>query len=171
MKPCIICEVTQPLTEYYVHKQMGDGHLNKCKTCCKKQAKAREEELRQDPNWVESEKIRARDKYNRLYVGKAIDPDYKRKIMSDYKSKYPEKQKAKNATQRMERGHKMELHHWSYNEEHYRCVIELNNKDHRKLHRYMTYDQERMMYRTTQGVLLDTKKRHLEYFHSLADMP
>jgi hypothetical protein len=38
-KYCITCKVKQPITEYYVHKEMKDGHLNKCKKCVKNYSK------------------------------------------------------------------------------------------------------------------------------------
>lgn len=43
----------------------------------------------------------------------------------------------------------------------------LSKTDHMKLHRYMVYDQERRMYRRIDGVLLDTKDKHLEYYNRI----
>lgn len=77
---------------------------------------------------------------------------------------YPEKYYAKIASQRIELGFDgAEKHHWSYNQEHYKDVIQLSKKDHMKAHRFLVYDQERMMYRTLNGDLLDTRERHIKY--------
>ena len=35
MKVCFKCGETKALDQFYVHKKMGDGHLGKCKTCCR----------------------------------------------------------------------------------------------------------------------------------------
>jgi hypothetical protein len=39
-KLCFKCGVEMPLTAFYKHAMMGDGHLNKCKECTKKDATA-----------------------------------------------------------------------------------------------------------------------------------
>lgn len=163
-KKCFKCEIVKPLSEYYKHPRMGDGHLNKCKSCTRHDTKKRALELSEDPEWVKDEQKRHREKYHRLGYLEKHKPtaDSKREAMSKYKKNYPEKDRAKNASQRMpsKKGHN---HHWSYNKEHWRDVIDMNNKDHAKAHRFIVYDQERMMYRTIDGVLLDTRERHIEY--------
>jgi len=83
--------------------------------------------------------------------------------MQKYRDKYPEKYKAKIVSQYTQTPKGKERHHWSYNAEHYKDVVFLTKEEHNTLHRYMIYDQERMMYRNLSGVLLDTKLNHSAY--------
>lgn len=165
-KKCFKCSQVFPLSEYYKHPKTADGHLNKCKTCTKRDTNKREKELRKDPLWVEEEKIRAREKYHRLNYKEKHKPttEKKRVNTTQYRNKYPEKYSAKNKTQHLHRKEGVELHHWSYNKEHYKDVIPLSVKDHAKIHRYLEYDKNSFKYiRKDTGELLETREKHLEY--------
>ena len=63
MKTCFKCHQAQPDECFYTHKHMGDGRLNKCKSCTKSDTKARyHQRMQEDPAFREREIIRAREK-------------------------------------------------------------------------------------------------------------
>lgn len=162
-KKCFKCGVEKPLDEFYKHPQMGDGHLNKCKECTKKDVHENYDVRKSDVEYVFQERARGRDKYYRLYTGVKTPPERKKLIMERYYTKYPEKRKARSKTEPCaEMG--FNNHHWSYRPEHAKDTITLEYREHMKLHRFMVYDPTEMMYRTLFGVLLDTKEKHFAYY-------
>jgi hypothetical protein len=46
MKACFKCNRCLPLTEFYKHPMMGDGHLGKCKECARLDVRANREKRR-----------------------------------------------------------------------------------------------------------------------------
>ena len=43
MKQCKKCKVVKPLGEFYIHKNMADGHLSFCKDCVRERVSAHRE--------------------------------------------------------------------------------------------------------------------------------
>ena len=62
MKKCIKCGIEKPLTEFYVHKEMKDGRLNKCIKCYLSDVKKRYKILSNNTEWVEKERQRGKPK-------------------------------------------------------------------------------------------------------------
>jgi hypothetical protein len=166
MKACFKCGEEKPLSEYYKHKQMSDGHLNKCKSCTKKDVYSLYNSNKNDKNYIIKERKRGRDKYRRLYTGKG---KANKDSFLRYKNKYPEKYRASIKCRSIKEDYdsSFELHHWSYNEEHHLDIIPIIKKEHMKAHRFIVYDQERMMYRRyDNNILLDTKESHTDFIFS-----
>ena len=83
MKECFKCNVTKPLSEFYKHKMMADGHLNKCKDCTKKDvASHREENI---------EKIRA---YDRARSSLPHRKTLSIQVNKKWREEHPERRKA-----------------------------------------------------------------------------
>ncbi len=168
-KVCFKCGIEKPLDLFYVHPKMRDGYLGKCKKCTKTDSDEYfKRKLEADPSFKKSEKRRAREKWRRLYLDVRQSSESKKKTMNEYKLKYPEKIIAHSAVTKkikVEKGfHK---HHWSYAYQHHLDVIILIERDHAKIHRYLAYDQMYMMYRDSNGNILDTKNNHIEYIKKI----
>ncbi len=169
-KVCFRCGVLRPLTEFYKHKEMADGHLNKCKTCTKGDSNKTFHTKKHIPEWKESERVRATDKYKRLYR-ESLKP-YSEKVVYDntYEERYPEKYKAKIKMQRksIDGYHH---HHWSYNDIHLEDVITLTIEDHYIVHRHIMYDPVELKYRKIDGILLDTRELHEQFINEILNDP
>ena len=82
-KPCICCGVVKGLAEYYTHRKMADGHLNKCKECVKAYQSVRKRILQGDAGWVRKERARGREKMRRVGPGN-IDPEKRAQALRRY---------------------------------------------------------------------------------------
>jgi len=63
MKKCFKCENEKLIDDFYKHPAMGDGHLNKCKECTKKDV--REDRKNKFEQYSEYEKNRYQSNENR----------------------------------------------------------------------------------------------------------
>lgn len=158
-KRCFKCNEIKSLDQFYKHNRMKDGHLNKCIECTKMDSLSRYTFLTSDARWMEAERKRARlkgqkHKYNK--PGKKL-------YQQTYKLKFPEK-RTRPRTCAPKGFH---AHHWSYNPEHRKDTIVLSVKDHAFIHRFLTYANDEMMYKTKDGILLNTKAKHEEYISTL----
>lgn len=99
MKTCKTCNTDKPLSSFYVHKAMADGHLNICKDC----TKARVSKHRMlNIDYIKQydkkramipKRVNARKEYEKTEAGKKA----KIKALQNYKEKHTERYYAQKA--------------------------------------------------------------------------
>lgn len=85
MKRCFKCLCERPLSDFYKHAMMADGHLNKCKDCTKKDVK----EHRQR----EWEKVRS---YDRMRASRPERVAAGKRIHQRWRAEHPDRWRAHN---------------------------------------------------------------------------
>ena len=88
-KKCFKCQHVKPITEFYRHPSMADGHLNKCKFCAKVDSAI--QRAKNDEGRLAYERQRARTEQRRAL---------RRRTVAAYRRKYPERTAAYNAVAR-----------------------------------------------------------------------
>ena len=98
MKACKTCNKEKPLSSFYVHKKMSDGHLNICKDCTKTRV-AKHRELNIDyikeyekKRSILPKRVQARKEYSKTEAGKSS----RAKSIKKYKEKHTDRYFAHN---------------------------------------------------------------------------
>ena len=134
---------------------MKDGHLNKCKDCCKKQSIENHHKKSKNKEWVVLERERSKEKYHRLNYKdsqRVWDKDKPWKKLSKYK----------NLSRKLKPVKGTELHHWCYQDNYLEDVVIMNTREHRQLHSYLVLDVEKRIFKIKDnGMYLCSKEEHL----------
>ena len=88
-KRCFKCQQVKPLTDFYHHSKMADGHLNKCKVCTR--TDTRIQRARNDEYYLAYDRQRASSEKRR---------ELRRRVTAAYRLKYPDRTAAYSAVAR-----------------------------------------------------------------------
>lgn len=155
-KICFKCNEEKSFSEYYKHPKTADGFLNKCKKCTIKDNILHFKIKTSSPEGLEKERERQREKYKRLGYKekqKIWDIDKPWKLNNIYK----------NLNRKFKVPKGIELHHWNYNDNFLEDVFFLKRNDHKKLHTFLIFDKENLIFNTKCGLILNTKEKHLKF--------
>jgi len=173
IKECSKCKKVKPLDRFNKRKSTKDGLGSWCKECIKEYYLENSQHLKDYARKYRTENLQHIKehikKYNRTSAGKATV----KKERLNFIGRYPEKAKCtalwvyfktKNGV-KVPSGY--EFHHYSYKEEHHHDVIFLPKWLHKQIHRRIAYSQENKCYKSNNGVLLDTKEKHMFFIQKL----
>ena len=156
-KKCFGCDLDKNIEDFYKHKQMKDGRVNKCKDCNKKDVRDNYKIKSTDELFMAKQRIRSIEKYHRL--------DYKNK-QKIWDADKPWKSNAVYKGLRRKFKHvpaTHHLHHWNYNDSFLEDIIILEKFNHRRAHVVIKIDVERRIYIGLNNEVLDTKEKHILY--------
>jgi hypothetical protein len=156
-KKCFKCGEVKFITEFYKHKQMADGHLNKCKVCTKNDSKINHNIKSEDNEWLEKERARNREKYKRLGYNE------KQKVWNE-KRPHTKNGKYKNLNRKYKVPKGFEIHHWNYLDTFLEDFFILPIKQHRQAHTFLIKLND--IFNGLNGEILDTREKHFNYLIS-----
>jgi hypothetical protein len=168
MKTCGTYQKSLSLDNFHKNATKSHGLSGRCKACSSVYRKKYEAVYKLDPAWVEKKRTTGRE-WARRNPDQFYFPEQQKQAIDRYNKRYPEKNVARRACQYLPKVKGFRNHHWSYNEEHWKDVIVLSTTQHTLAHRFMTYDQERMMYRRMDGSLIDSREAAIAYYATLVD--
>ena len=183
IKTCSKCGESKPVDDFQPRKTSKDGRRCACRECENKRklewhhmkmnddqyrATRRNNQIkyREDNPGMSARMAREWGAKNRELVRERCKLYYvrNRETIIERQSKYhPNKTRAKNQAAKY-RKDGFELHHWSYNECHFEDVIQLSIIEHSRIHQWMVFDEDTLLFRKkTDNELLKTKQDHMEY--------